>query len=489
MTAQADTKIGARAEAEAAYPQLASFIGGQRVLGRRHLPVIDPATGRELGSLPLVESADITRALETVSEAFGVWSAWPPWRRRAVLHGAAALLRQRAADIARTITLELGKPLDQAAAEVEFACQVIDYNAEEACRGAGRVIPGPTPLAHRVVVYEPVGPVAAFSSWNAPLLTPSRKVSSALAAGCSVLLKPAEQTPATALSLLDALADAGLPPGAANAIFGDPAEVGEQLLTHPAIRAVTFTGSIAVGRLVAARAAGQLKRLVTELGGHAPVIVMPDVDVEVMAPSAVRAAYRNSGQVCTSPSRFLVHRSVHDRFVAAFAEAAQDLVVGDGFDRVDIGPVANVRRIEWLSRLVADARARNLAIPFGGNRIERDGFFFAPTLILDPDAGSLVCTEEPFGPMASCTPVEGVADALEIANRLPVGLAGYVFTHDLRSLHAITSGLNCGAIAVNHWTVSAAETPFGGRGDSGHGIEGGWEGVAAFRQQKFVSEG
>jgi succinate-semialdehyde dehydrogenase/glutarate-semialdehyde dehydrogenase len=358
VTAQAAARVGrARAEAEAKYPQLASVIGGQRVSGSSRVPVFDPTTGRELGALPLVDATDVTRALATASEAFGTWSACPPTQGRDVLHGTATLLRQRAVSIAQTITLELGKPLDQAQAEVELACQVIDFNAEEACRGFGRVIPGPDPedLTRRLVVYEPVGPVAAFSSWNAPLLTPSRKVSSALAAGCSVLLKPAEQTPATVLFLIDALTEAGVPPGVADVVFGDPIEVSEQVLTHPAIRAVTFTGSTAIGRQVAARASGQLKRLVVELGGHAPVIVMPDVDVE-------------------------------------------------------------------------------------------------------------------------------------IANRLPVGLAGYVFTNDSRALRAITSGLNCGAIAVNHWTVSGPETPFGGRGDSGHGIEGGWEGVAAFRQQKFVSE-
>lgn len=482
----AEGRRSARREAEAAYGDVRSVVAGGASSGTGVREVIDPTTASALGAIRCASTDDLTTALEAAHSAARAWAARPAEVRRRLLETAALLLHDRTDVIAATIALELGKPLAQARAEVALACEIIRWNAQEGTRPPGRVLDPANPVRQRIVTYEPVGPVAAISSWNAPILTLSRKMSGALAAGCPVIAKPAEQTPATAVHLTRALLDAGIPEDTAQLVMGDPGAVADRLVTSPVIRVITFTGSTPVGRQLAAAAGSDLKRTVLELGGHAPVVVLPDVDVPELATAAVRAAYRNGGQVCTSPSRFLVHQDIHDRFVEAFVAAAAALEVGDPFDDVDMGPVAHERRIAWLAELCEDAAAKGLPIPAGGTRLSRSGWFWSPTVILDPRVESRAMAEEPFGPVATITPIDGVEQALDIANGLPLGLAAYVFTNDAVAMRRLASGLDCGAIAVNHWQVSSPDSPFGGRRDSGHGIEGGSEGLAAFRQQRFV---
>jgi succinate-semialdehyde dehydrogenase/glutarate-semialdehyde dehydrogenase len=411
-----------------------------------------------------------------------------PAARGEVIHAAARLLRDRRASLARVITREMGKPLREAQVEIDTATGILDWNAEEGRRSYGRVIPGPAGR-QQLVLQEPVGPVAAFAPWNAPLITPSRKISSALAAGCPVVIKPAEETPATALFLAEALTDAGLPPGVLNVLFGDPAQISEQLLTSPVIRAVTFTGSTGVGKSLAALAAAHMVRPVMELGGYSPVIVCGDADPEAVATAAATAAYRNAGQVCTSPTRFFVDASVYDRFAATLTEKVAALRTGDGLDdATQVGPVATPARVDAIEALVRDAVKHGAEVTAGGRRGPGPGYFYEPTVLTGVNDDCELTRVEPFGPIAWVSPFDDPADAIRQANSVPFALAGYVFTRDAATVRRLSAELECGAIAVNHWQVSGPETPFGGHKDSGFGSEGGIEGIAAFQQIKFVSE-
>lgn len=488
MTAAAGPARTATASPRGDYPELRLFIGGAWVAGERTAAVIDPATEDTIGQVPIATAGDLAAALEAAAVGFAAWRRVAPADRAVVLHRAAELLRQRREKVARVVTLELGKPLREARVEVDTAAGHIEWSAEEGRRGYGRVIPGAAG-ERQLVLAEPIGPVAAFAPWNAPAITPARKISSALAAGCSVIIKPAEETPGTAICVAQAFADAGLPPGALNVLFGDPAHISGTLIASAVIRGITFTGSVRVGKLLAAQAAGQLKRTVMELGGHAPVIVCADAPVEEVAAGAARAAYRNAGQVCTSPTRFLVARPAYDRFVAALGSQVRALRLGNGFDeQADVGPVASQHRLAAIERLVEDARAKGARVVAGGRRRAGPGYFWEPTVLADVYAGCQVVTEEPFGPLAVVMPFEDVEDALRQANSLPLALAGYVFTQHSPTIRKLSDELDCGAIAVNHWKVSGPETPFGGHKDSGIGLEGGIEGVAAFQQAKFVTE-
>jgi succinate-semialdehyde dehydrogenase/glutarate-semialdehyde dehydrogenase len=472
------------------YPEPRLLIGGQwrTASDGRTIPVVDPATERVIGGVPHATSGDVAEAVEAAAHGFTVWRATAPSERARVLADAARLLRDRREEIAHTITWELGKPIAESRAEVDTAAEHLRWNAEEARRTYGRVIPA----AHgrqRLVVREPVGPVAALSGWNAPAVTPARKIASALSAGCSVVLKPSEETPATACSLAAALADAGSPAGVVNLVFGDPAEIAEQIITSDAIRAITFTGSTAVGKSLAALAGERLKPCVMELGGHAPVIVGADVPVERVADGAARAAYRNSGQICTSPTRFFVHQDIYDAFVDALSERVRAMSVGNPFDdTTQVGPLANERRIAAIGELVADAMSRGARATAGGRRVEMPGYFFEPTVLADVADDCEVANVEPFGPVALLSSWSDVDEVVRRANRLPVGLAGYIFTGDHALARRLALEIACSALAINGWQVSGPETPFGGHGDSGLGSEGGVEGTAAFQQIRFVDD-
>lgn len=473
------------------YPALKLFIDGtwRSGEGRASEPVLNPSTGGVLGELPHASAADLDEALASSARGFQTWRRMSAVERGAILQRAAALILERKETIASLITLELGKPIAESRTEVDTAAGIFTWNAEEGRRAYGRVIPSRSRNVQQIAIREPLGPIAAFSPWNAPAITPARKISSALAAGCSVIIKPAEETPATALAIAAALVDAGLPTGVLNVVFGNPALVSQKLLGSPITRGLTFTGSTEIGKQLGALAVQTMKKMTLELGGHAPVLIFGDVDPEAAAISAVTAKFRNSGQVCTSPTRFFVHESIHQRFAAKLSEFANAITVGDGFaSGTRMGPLAHARRIESMERFVDDARTRSIGVTAGGARCGNQGFFFRPTVLTGVDDACMASNVEPFGPLAATAPFSTMDDAIRLANRLPFGLASYVMTHDMRNASAITEAIQSGNVIVNHWQASLPETPFGGYKDSGVGSEGGIEGLQEFQSVKYVSQ-
>jgi succinate-semialdehyde dehydrogenase/glutarate-semialdehyde dehydrogenase len=473
------------------YPALELVIAGSRIgAGERAIsPVINPSTGASLGELPHATTADVDEAIDAAAKGFDRWRRISPLDRGRVLRRAAEGIRAQRERLGWLIASEMGKPVAEARRDADTAAEMFEWAAEEARRAYGRVIPPRTAGVRQLAIVEPVGPVAAFSGWNSPAITPSRKLSGALAAGCSVVIKPSEETPATALLIVGALEAAGLPPGVVNVLFGNPGEIAERLAGSEAIRQVTFTGATAVGKHLAEIGARTLKRMVMELGGHAPVVIFGDVDPEEVATTAVAAKYRNAGQICTSPTRFYVHESIHDRFVARFVEVARAWPVGDPFDdRTKMGPLANARRLEAMQAMTADARRHGVEIAVGGEHIEGRGFFYKPTLLANVDPRCLAANVEPFGPLAMTAPFRTFDEVVAAANRLPFGLAAYAFTRDAKTAIAISDALDSGCVVVNHWTVSLPETPFGGVKDSGFGHEGGVEGLTAFQKLKYVTQ-
>jgi succinate-semialdehyde dehydrogenase/glutarate-semialdehyde dehydrogenase len=479
----------AREHAIHVYPEVAHYIGGEwRTTGDgRTIPVVDPATERVIAQLPLASPSDIDAAIAAAHDAFPAWRGAAPAARAEIMQRAADWLVDRRDDMAAIIALELGKPVAQALVEVDVAVGHLRWSAEEGRRTYGRVIPAAAGR-QQVAMREPIGPVAAFAPWNAPLITPSRKVAYALAAGCTVVMKPAEETPGAALCLVRALAESGMPPGVVNVVLGDPATISRHLLDDDRIRAMTFTGSVEVGRQLATQASARLKPAVMELGGNAPVIVCSDAAGDKLAASAAQAAYRNSGQVCTSPTRFFIERSSYASFVEQFATHVGGLRVGDPFDATtDVGPLATDRRLLVLPELIDDAVKHGARLVTGGRRRGESGYYWEPTLLADVPAEARLSTTEPFGPIATVAPFDTLDDAVALANQVSVGLAGYVFTDRASAQASLIAGIDCGSLAVNNWTVSGAETPFGGHRNSGFGSEGGPEGIAAFQQTKFVS--
>jgi succinate-semialdehyde dehydrogenase/glutarate-semialdehyde dehydrogenase len=473
------------------YPPLALFIAGEWIgaEARAGEPVVNPATGEVLGQLPHATTADLDRAVEAAAAGFRRWRATPVMERAAVLRRAAALIRERLEADARTLTLEQGKPLAQARVELASSADWFEWYAEEARRSYGRLIPGRTPGATLRVAREPVGVIAAFTPWNFPASQAARKLAPALAVGCACILKPSEETPGAALALARALDDAGLPKGVLNVVFGVPAEVSSHLIACAEVRKVSFTGSTAVGKLIARQASAGLKRVTLELGGHAPVVVFDAVDVEAAAKASATAKLRNAGQVCTSPTRFLVQAKVHDRFVEALTAAMAATKVGDGLDPAsEMGPLANPRRIEALSGLIEDATAQGASLRTGGQRLGNVGEFFAPTVLADAPLAARVMNDEPFGPIALTRRFDEPEEAIAEANRLPYGLAAYAFTRDSSRAELIRRDIESGLVGLNTFAVTWPETPFGGVKESGYGSEGGSEGLEAYLVTKFMSE-
>ncbi|SNQ49533.1 Alpha-ketoglutaric semialdehyde dehydrogenase [Frankia canadensis] len=474
------------------HPTPRMLIGGTWTAGSggATLPVINPATGETLTHLPVATRAEIGAALDAAEAGFRVWRAVPPIERARILAKGARRFRERIDEVAMVITLELGKPLAESRAEVTLAAEHVEWAAQEARRGYGQVIPARDPGVLQYSVLEPVGPVAAFAPWNAPAITPARKLGGALAAGCSVILKPAEEAPSAALILAESLLAAGVPDGALNIVFGDPPLIGRTLAESPRIKGLTFTGSTAVGAELNRLAAPSMVRTTLELGGHAPVIILGDVDVERVARTAIPACLRNSGQVCTSPTRFLVHASVYDQFLDTFVSAVESLKVGDGRDPgTQMGPVATDRRLTALAEMTDDARTRGATVATGGHRLGDTGTFWSPTVLTGVPADARAATVEPFGPLKTVARVDDLDEALAEANRLPFGLASYAWTHDSRAIARITDEMEAGSVAVNSWKPSFPETPFGGFHLSGLGTEGGVEGVRAFQRLKYISRG
>jgi succinate-semialdehyde dehydrogenase / glutarate-semialdehyde dehydrogenase len=473
------------------YPDLSLFIAGRwrDREGRGVRPVINPATGLAIAGLPLASPADLDEACEAAASAFPAWRATSAYDRCGLLRRAADLLRERAPQIGRATTIEQGKPVTEATGEVLGAADILDWFAEEGRRVYGRVVPSRRPGLRNLVLRQPAGPVAAFTPWNFPITIPARKIGAALAAGCTMVIKPAEETPATGLALVRALADAGLPAGVLSAVFGDPAAVSARLIRSPHIRKVTFTGSTAVGRQIAAMAAEGVKRVTLELGGHAPVLVFADADLGQAARLAAGAKFRNAGQICIAPTRFLVQEPVYEEFIRRLAAEIGGLRLGDGLDpATTVGPLAHERRPKAMAALVDDAVARGAEVITGGGPAAGGGYFWQPTLLSGVEPQARVMNEEPFGPVAVAVPVASVDDALAQANRLPYGLASYAFTADRATAYAVSEGIEAGMLAINHCALTSPETPFGGVKDSGYGSEGGTEGIEDYLFSKLVSE-
>jgi succinate-semialdehyde dehydrogenase/glutarate-semialdehyde dehydrogenase len=473
------------------YPTLKMLINGQWIAAGEAgaIDVINPATGAVIGQCPKASPAQLDAALKAADDAFGGWSTTPGAERHAILRRAADLLRTRAPAIASVVTAEMGKPRAQAVGEITSSCDVIDFLGEEAKRKGGRLIPTRgQQLIAQMVTHEPVGPSVLLTPWNFPINLPGKKIAGALAAGCTAILKPAENTPASAQLLVECFVDAGLPKGVLNLVYGDPGPVSEHLIASPVVRKVSFTGSTAVGKHLGALAAQGMKRFTPELGGHAPVIVSRHADLTRAAALCASTKFRNAGQVCVSPTRFLVAREIYDRFVADFAAYANQLKVGDpGADEsVDMGPLAHGRRIAAMEAVVADSGGHRGEVVSGGKVIAGNGFFFEPTVIANPSPDSRFMTEEPFGPIAGIVPFDRIEDAVGIANSLRYGLAAYAFSGDLDEAHYLGRALRAGMVGINQLIVSSPETPFGGIGDSGFGSEGGEEGYLAFTDTKLV---
>lgn len=473
------------------YSDVSLYIDGSwtQAAGGRSLPVVNPATEETIGTVAHADRSDLDRALEAAEKGFRAWRKVSAFNRSKIMRKAATLLRERAEAIAPLMTMEQGKPLAEAKGETLAGADVIDWFAEEARRAYGRVIPARAEGVYQLVVKEPVGPVAGFAPWNFPINQVVRKVSAALAAGCSIIVKPPEETPASPAELIRCFADAGVPAGVVNLVYGVPAEISEYLIPHPVIRKVSFTGSVAVGKQLAALAGAHMKRVTMELGGHAPSIVFDDADVDLASKLLSANKLRNAGQVCISPTRFLVQEKVYDAFVDKFTGFIKAAKVGNGLDKdTRMGPMANPRRIAAMEAFIADARDRGAKLETGGHRIGNKGNFFDPTVLTDVPKAARVMNEEPFGPLAVIAPFAGFDEVVEEANRLPYGLAAYAYTRSAKTAAAIADAVEAGMVSINHHGLALPEVPFGGVKDSGYGSEGGSEAIEAYLVTKFVSQ-
>jgi succinate-semialdehyde dehydrogenase/glutarate-semialdehyde dehydrogenase len=472
------------------YPDVELFIDGAwgPAQGRETLPIKNPATGEVIGQLAHARRADLDRALEAADKGFKVWRAMSAFDRYKIMRKAADIIRTRVDQIAPLMTQEQGKPLGDARMEVAAAADIIDWFAEEARRTYGRIVPARSAGVQQLVYKEPVGPVAAFTPWNFPINQVVRKVSAALAAGCSIIVKAPEETPASPAGLIRAFADAGVPAGVLNLVYGIPAEISEYLIAHPVIRKISFTGSTPVGKHLAALAGSHMKRATMELGGHAPVIVFQDADLDAAAKLLAGSKFRNAGQVCVSPTRFMVHESVLAAFQEKFIAAARNVRVGNGLeDGTTMGPLANPRRLDAMETGVADALSQGAKLGLGGHRIGKVGNFFEPTVLTHLPLAARFMSDEPFGPVAIMNPFSSFDEVVAEANRLPFGLASYVFTRSAKTAHDIGQALEVGMMTINHLGLALPEVPFGGVRDSGYGSEGGIEAMEAYLNTKFIS--
>ncbi|MGE7472050.1 NAD-dependent succinate-semialdehyde dehydrogenase [Bosea sp. NPDC003192] len=472
------------------YPDVKLFVGGQwcSAVAGRSIDVSDPASEERIGGVAHAGIADLIRALEAAESGFAVWREISAFERSKLMRRAAELLRSRVDTIAPLMTLEQGKPLAEARTETLAAADTIDWFAEEARRTYGWIVPARTAGVQQSAIKEPVGPVAAFTPWNFPINQIVRKLSAALAAGCSIIVKGPEETPASPAELIRCFVDAGLPAGVVNLVYGDPAEISDYLIRNPVIRKISFTGSTPVGKHLAALAGSQMKRATMELGGHAPAIICDDADLDAAASVLAAAKFRNAGQVCVAPTRFLVQDGVYRPFLEMLVEEARARKVGSGLDpATTMGPLANARRLQAMEDLVGDATRHGAAIATGGRRIGNKGHFFEPTVIADVPLAARVMSEEPFGPLAIVSRFSELEEAIAEANRLPYGLAAYAYTRSTGRTSALASKVESGMLTVNHNGIGLPEVPFGGVKDSGYGTEGGREAVEPYLVTKLVS--
>jgi acyl-CoA reductase-like NAD-dependent aldehyde dehydrogenase len=473
------------------YPKLQLYINGEFLSGggRKEQDILNPATNQVIGKLPHATREDLDAALAAAQKGFETWRRTSPLERGKVLRKVSEVIRERKDSIAHGITLDQGKPLTEALMEVMNCAEHPEWHAEEARRIYGRIIPARAEGVRQMVLREPIGVCAAFTPWNFPFNQAIRKICAALGAGCSIIVKGPEDTPSGVVALAKLFHDAGLPPGVLNIVWGVPHEVSDHLIRSPIVRKVSFTGSVPVGKQLAALAGSLMKRCTMELGGHSPVIVCDDADVDAAVNALSAFKFRNAGQVCISPTRFFVQEGVYDKFVAAFVGRAQGLKVGDGLaPDTKMGPLAQARRITAVGGIVDDARERGATVLAGGGTLPGAGNFYAPTVLADLPADSRFMNEEPFGPVAGMIRFKAVEDVLEQANRLPFGLASYAFTTSTKNASLISNGLQAGLVSINHIALALAETPFGGIKDSGYGSEGGMETFDGYLNTKFVTQ-
>ena len=473
-----------------AYSNVSLFIGGS--WSDAAGPVIDilnPATGDRIGAVRSATRDDLDKALAAADRAFKTWSKISAFERYKIMRKSAEILRSRADAIAELMTTEQGKPLAQARLETLSGADLIDWFAEEGRRAYGRIVPARADGVRQMVVKAPVGPVAAFTPWNFPINQAVRKISGALAAGCSIIIKGPEETPASCAELVRAFADGGVPPGVVNLVFGVPSDISEYLIPHRVIRKVTFTGSTAVGKRLAMLAGEHMKRITMELGGHAPALVFDDADLDAAVKQLAAGKYRNAGQICVAPTRVLVQNRIYEPFVEKFVDAAKAIKVGDGLDpETTMGPLAHLRRVEAMEAFVADAVSQGASLRAGGKRIGNKGFFFEPTVLADVPTSARIMNEEPFGPLAIINKFSDYDEAVAEANRLDYGLAAYAYTRSAKTTARLGAAVESGMVSINHMGLGLPEIPFGGIKDSGFGSEGGAEALEAFFNTKLVTQ-
>jgi succinate-semialdehyde dehydrogenase/glutarate-semialdehyde dehydrogenase len=473
------------------YSDVQLFIDGawQPAASGKTLAVLNPATGEQIGTVAHAEKADLDAALAAATKGFAAWRKVSAYDRYRILRKAAEILRANAAEIATKMTMEQGKPLVEAKGETLAGADVIDWFAEEARRAYGRTIPPRADGVYQLEIKEPVGPVAAFTPWNFPINQAVRKCSMALAAGCSIIIKGPEETPAACAGLIDAYAKAGVPAGAINLVFGVPGDISAYLIPHPTIRKISFTGSTAVGKHLAQLAGAHMKRVTMELGGHAPAIVFADADVDAAAKILSANKFRNAGQVCVAPTRFMIQKPVYEEFVGKFVTAAKAVRVGDGLDdKTRMGPLAHARRLDAMEAFVGDAVAKGAKLETGGRRIGNKGYFFEPTVLTGVPREARLMNEEPFGPVAVIGTFDTFDEMVSEANRLPYGLAAYAYTRSEKTAAALGSAIETGMISINHHGLALPEVPFGGVKDSGYGSEGGADALDAYQVTKFITQ-
>ncbi len=473
------------------YSDVQLFIDGawRPAASGKTIPVLNPATGEPIGAVAHAEKADLDAALAAAEKGFAVWRKVSAFDRYKTMRKAADILRANANEIATKLTMEQGKPLVEAKGETLAGADVIDWFAEEARRAYGRTIPPRVDGVYQLEIKEPVGPVAAFTPWNFPINQAVRKVSAALAAGCSIIIKGPEETPAACAGLIEAYAKAGIPAGAVNLVFGVPGDISSYLIPHPTIRKISFTGSTAVGKHLAMLAGQHMKRVTMELGGHAPAIVFADADVDAAAKILSANKFRNAGQVCVAPTRFMVQKPVYDEFVGKFVTAAKALKVGDGLDdKTRMGPLAHSRRLDAIEAFVNDAVSKGAKVETGGRRIGNKGYFFEPTVLTNVSREARIMNEEPFGPVAVIGAFDTFDEMIAEANRLPYGLAAYAYTRSEKTAAALGNAIETGMISINHHGLALPEVPFGGVKDSGYGTEGGADALSAYLNTKFITQ-
>ena len=473
------------------YPDTQLFLNGEwrDSLSKETLEIINPATEEVIGKVSHARKEDLDLALKGAENAFNEWKHVSAYDRSKILRKAADIVRSRADQIATLMTLEQGKPLAEAKGETLGAADSIDWYAEEGRRAYGRIIPSRATGVFQYVFKEPVGVVAAFTPWNFPLNQVVKKIAAAFAAGCTAIVKGPEETPASVAELIKAFDEAGMPKGSINLVYGIPAEISEYLIAHPIVRKVTFTGSTAVGKQLASLAGSHMKRATMELGGHSPAIVCEDADVNAAVKILSANKFRNAGQVCISPTRFLVHDSVYDQFVDGFVKQAEKLNVGNGMDEgVKMGPLAHDRRLTAIEGFVADAVEKGAKILTGGKRKGNKGYFFEPTVMTGVSNDARIMNEEPFGPLAPINSFSSIDEVIEEANRLNYGLAAYAYTNSAKTAQDLGARIESGQVSINHHGLGLVDTPFGGVKDSGYGSEGGPEGLDAYMTTKLVSQ-